>query len=181
MNACPVVSVERDDLSRGTSSAARRLRLAPAPHGRRRYSPRPRLRLSTRFTSVTRLQPPFPSACFTWTSLRVILLVFGRVSIEGCSRTTPRLLPIRRLASVWTSNPSLHFAGYSRRSATTYIYSDSINSCISFLGSTAPTAIVLLANRGPGCHSVVPAAVVSAIETHCYAPFTEPSTAATSC
>ncbi|KAJ6503943.1 hypothetical protein C8R45DRAFT_974225 [Mycena sanguinolenta] len=72
MNACPVVSVERDD-----RSAARRLRLVHAPHGRCRYSPRPRLRLLMRFTSVGRLQPSFPSACFTWASLRVILLVFG--------------------------------------------------------------------------------------------------------
>ncbi|KAJ6504005.1 hypothetical protein C8R45DRAFT_974463, partial [Mycena sanguinolenta] len=164
--------VERDDLS-----AARRLRLAPAPHGRRRYSPRPRLRLSTRFTFVTRLQPSFPSACFIWTSLRVILLVFRRVSIEGCSRTTPRCFQFDDLRLCGREIPACTL--------------DSINTCISFLDSTAPTAIVLLANRGPGCHSVVPADAVvnvavigicgSQIETHCYATFTDPSTAPASC
>ncbi|KAJ6476817.1 hypothetical protein C8R45DRAFT_1216672 [Mycena sanguinolenta] len=148
MNACPVVSadrrhgrryrVERDDLSRETSSAARRLRLAPAPHGQRRYS------LVLAFASSR--------ASLPW---RVFSPLFRqRASLGGCSRTTPQAAS-NSTACVCAdekSQPALCWVHLQRY--------NSINTCISFLDSTAPTAIVLLANRGPGWHSVVNVATV---------------------
>ncbi|KAJ6476797.1 hypothetical protein C8R45DRAFT_1007887 [Mycena sanguinolenta] len=128
MNACPVVSADRRYVRRYRVERddLSRPRLAPAPHG-----------------------PSFPSACFTWASLRVILLVFER----GCFQFDGLRLCGREI-------PARTLLGPSRRSATPHIYSDSINTCISFLDSTAPTAIVLLGNHGPSCHSVVSVAVV---------------------